>query len=231
MRVHQLSDTVENLHALAVETVAIARRLDNPTARLCASYNLGLVESLRDPAAAIGPFCDGLEAADRGAARHMECIAAAHLSRCYAEAGDVLGAAGAIRRGLVIARDSGSRWRLAQTLEKGGQALVILGHDQEGATILVASRGLVASRNPGGVTLNERVAAEHAALARLGADRYDDAVREGAAMTPQAAIAHTISVLDELTCNPRSRQLSRAERAAGGCRCRPARRRGPPPRT
>jgi hypothetical protein len=132
----------------------------------------------------------------------MECIAAAHLSRCYAEAGDVLGAAGAIRRGLVIARDSGSRWMLAQTLEKGGQALVILGHDQEGATLLVASRGLVASRNPGGVTLNERVAAEQAALARLGADRYDDAVREGAAMTPQAAIAHIISVLDELTCNP-----------------------------
>jgi hypothetical protein len=199
MRNHHGSDSFDNLHALAVESAAIARQLNNPTALSLALFGLGVVESVRDPVAAIGPFLESLEAADRGSARSWEHQAACQLCRCYAEVGDAEGAADAIRRGLIIARGNGSPMMLEHTLDNGGQALVILGHDQEGAILLAASRELVASRNPGGLSLERRLAAEHAAQTRLGPDRYDDAVRQGAAMTPETAIAYTLNVLDRLS--------------------------------
>jgi hypothetical protein len=199
MRVHQGSDSLDNLHALAVDAVSVAHELDNPTALLYASFGLGVVEALRDPAAAIGPFRDSLAAADRGSARYLECIAAAYLSRCYAEVGDMEGTASAMRRGVIIARDSGSRTMLAYALEFGGQALIILGGDQEGATLMATAPVLIAARNPAGLSLDWRLAAEQAARDRLGPDHYDNAVREGAAMTPETAIAYAINVLDRLT--------------------------------
>jgi predicted ATPase/class 3 adenylate cyclase len=201
MRVNQRSHSLDELRTLAVETLGIARLLDNPTALLLASFSVGLIESARDPAAAIGLFCDSLDAVDRGGLEHsMENVVAGQLCRCYAAVGDLEGASGAIRRGLVIARDSGSRTMLAQTLDNGGQALISLGRDQEGATLIAAAtRGLIASRAFGGLTLDQRAAAEQAARERLGPHRYDDAVAEGAAMTPETAIAYTLGVLDRLT--------------------------------
>jgi hypothetical protein len=199
MRVNQGSHSLDELRTLAVETVGIARQLDNPTALLLASFCVGLVESARDPAAAIGPFRDSLDAVDRGTVHFMENVVAGQLCRCYAAVGDPEGVAGASRRGLVIARDGGSRTMLAQTLDSGGQALISLGRHQEGATLIAAAtRGPIASRTLGGLAQDRRVGAEQAARDCLGSDRYDDAVRQGAAMTTEAAIAYTLNVLDRL---------------------------------
>jgi hypothetical protein len=201
VRVSQRSHSLDELRTLAVDTVGIARRLDNPTALLLASFSVGMVESARDPAAAIGPFRDSLDALDRGRLEHyLENVVAGQLCRCYAAVGDLEGASGAIRRGLVIARDSGSRTMLAQTLDNGGQALITLGRYEDGATLIAAATGgQIASRhNISGLSLDQRLAAEQTARDRLGPDRYDNAVREGAAMTPETAISYTLNVLDRL---------------------------------
>jgi hypothetical protein len=199
MRVSFGSYSLVELRTMAVETVGLARRIDNPTLLLFASFSLGMVESARDPGAAIGPFRESLEAADRGSGGYMVNVVAGELCRCYAAVGDMEGAADTIRRGIVIARDSGSRRMLAQILDNAGQALIILGRDQEGATLHAAgSRGQIGSRNLGGRSSEQRVAAQRNARARLGPNRYDDAVREGAAMTPEMAIVYALNVLDRL---------------------------------
>jgi hypothetical protein len=63
---------------------------------------------------------------------------------------------------------------------------------------MAAAPGLIAARNPAGLSLDRRLAAEQAARDRLGLGRYDDAVREGAGMTPETAIVCTLNVLDRL---------------------------------
>jgi hypothetical protein len=162
---------------------------------------LGFVEWVRDPAAAIGSFRYCLERADRGSSTYIGSVAAGHLCRCYAAVGDEEGAVGTIRRGVVIARESGSPMILAQILDYGGQALTTLGRYEEGATLIaVATRAPIASRhNMKGLSLDERLAAQQAARERLGPDRYDDAVQDGAAMTPETAVAYTLNVLDRLS--------------------------------
>jgi hypothetical protein len=200
MRFNEGSQSLDDLRTLAVETVGIARQLDNPTALFHASFALGVVESACDPAAAIGPLRESLELADRVSDLYLQSSTLGYLCRCYAEVGDVVAASTTIRQIVIVARDSGSRHVLAQILDYTGQALIILGWDREGATLIAAAtQGQLPPRIFGGIALDRRVASEQTARARLGPDRYDDAVREGAAMTPETAIAYTINVLDRLT--------------------------------
>jgi predicted ATPase len=197
MRVEQESHSVDDLRPFAVETLSMARQLDNPTALALASFMLGCVESFRDPAAAIGPLRESLEATDRGSGGTFEVFVTGQLCRCAALVDDVVRMASVIRRGLIVARDGGSRTMLAYLLDYSGQALIVIGRYEEGATLIAAA---AQARTLGqGSSLDRRVAAEQTARDHLGPDRYDDAVQDGAAMTPETAIAYTLNVLDRLT--------------------------------
>jgi hypothetical protein len=202
MQIDRRGGNLDDLRAFAAETLSMARQLDNPTALMLASFTLGVAESYRDPAAAIGPLRESLEAFDRwSAGGTFEVIPTGQLCRCYASVGDVVRAASTIRRGLFLARDSGSRTTLAYMLEYAGQTLIILDFAEEGATLVAAAaqgrRTLGAGRS-----LDRHVAAEQQARTRLGQDGYDNAVRRGSAMTYEAAITYTLNTLDQLVERP-----------------------------
>jgi hypothetical protein len=200
VRVNEKPDSFEACRSLAGEALAVAYDLGNPTAILFASFAVGFVESMRDPAAAIDWLCQSLDIADRGSMQYMATTVAGFLCRCYAAVGDAVGAGATIRRGVVSARDTGSRAMLAQILDYGGQALIGLGRDEEGATLVAAAtHGRIGSRSLGGVVGTQRARTEDSARAHLGADRYSKAVAEGAAMTPQDAITYALNVVDLLT--------------------------------
>ena len=201
MQVDRRWGNLDDLRAVAAETLSMARQLDNPTALMLASFTLGVAESYRDPAAAIGPLRESLEAFDRwSAGGTFEVIPTGQLCRCYASVGDVVRAASTIRRGLFLARDSGSRTTLAYMLEYAGQALIILDFAEEGATLVA---GAAQGRTLGaGRSLDRHVAAEQEARTRLGRDGYDNAVRRGSAMTYEAAITYTLNALDQLVERP-----------------------------
>jgi hypothetical protein len=130
---------------------------------------------------------------------YMATTVAGFLCRCYAAVGDALGAAATIRRGVVVARDTGSRAMLAQILDYGGQALITLGRHEEGATLVgAATRGRVGTRSLGGVVGAQRMSTEDSARARLGSDKYDRAVQRGVAMATDVAIAYSLDLLDRL---------------------------------
>jgi hypothetical protein len=127
-------------------------------------------------------------------------VAAGYLCRCYAAIGDDRRAATTIRRGVIAARESGSRLMLIQILDYAGQALITLGHDHEGAVLVAAATGgqIASDRTLVGLALEKRVAAEESARSQLGPDRYNEALAEGNAMTPQDAISYTLDVVDRV---------------------------------
>jgi hypothetical protein len=190
-------ETFDVSRALAGEGLRIAQELGNPTASLFAAFGVGFVESIHDPAVAIDWLRESLDFADPRSVHHMATVAAGFLCRCYAAVGDTVRASRTMQRGVLVARDTGSRAMLAQILDFGGQALITLGRDEEGATLVAAAtRGFGGSRTLAGHITEDRAATESAARARLGRDRYEAVVHKGVAMMPEAAIAYSLDFLD-----------------------------------
>jgi hypothetical protein len=192
--------TDEELYALASEAVAAAQELGSPSAMACAMFQRGVVSSTRDPRSAIRDLEECVRCADLGAALEIVWSSShGYLSRCYAAVGDGANAVDAIRRVVLRARDRGAPGTLALALDYGGQALVMMDRDVEGATFLgAAGRGGIARRTLGGLLLDERLAAQETARARLGDDAYDAALRTGAALTTETAMTYALEVLDRL---------------------------------
>jgi hypothetical protein len=192
--------SLEDLHELASDATERARVLGNPTAIAMTIFERGVVKSSDDPSAAIPDLDESLRAADvSGSADTVVIGAIGYLCRCYAAVGDEGQAAATVRRGVVVAREAGSHGVLAQVLDYGGQALITLGHDEEGAALLEAvARGRIARRALGGRLLEDRRASLELAYARLGEEGYATAQRLGAAFTPESAGTYALEVLERL---------------------------------
>ena len=160
---------------------------------------IGATTWARDPRAAIADLEECLSKADETTLNVIWFSSLGYLARCYAVVGDHGKAIEAVRRSVLVARDRGAAGTFAQALDYGGQALVTMSHDLEGATFLGAVEGgRVARRTLGGLLLDERLAAEETARDRLGDDAYDEAVRAGAALTMETALVYALEVLDRL---------------------------------
>jgi predicted ATPase len=199
---NQGSRSVEELAATAAALVEEARETGNPSAIAGSTFQRGAVYSGLDPKAAIRDLEESLGMASGGAegsgAFHASLMGAiGYLCRCYASVRDEASATAVIRRGVVMARERGSPTMLAQILDYGGQALVTLGHDEEGAALLsAAAGGRIAPRALGGRLLEQRSAAQDAARRRLGEERYARAVAIGADLVPESATAYVLEILE-----------------------------------
>jgi hypothetical protein len=186
--------SVDDVGALAEETVKIARQLGNPTLLV-----MGLVHARQQPDRAVGFLEESLGLAEDVVSSVVMAVLG-NLSLCYAQLGDATRAAANIRKAMLYARDGGSPQFLVGVLDYGGQALIALSHDEPGTVMLSASsHGRIASRVAGGHLQSVQRQSHALAVNRLGLQAYNAAMAKGADMTADAAVAYTLTVVDALT--------------------------------
>jgi hypothetical protein len=191
--------SVDDVGALAEETVKIARQLGNPTLLMLSLLVMGLVHARQQPDRAVGFLEESLGLAEDVVSSVVMAVLG-NLSLCYAQLGDATRAAANIRKAMLYARDGGSPQFLVGVLDYGGQALIALSHDEPGTVMLSASsHGRIASRVAGGHLQSVQRQSHALAVDRLGLQAYNAAMAKGADMTADAAVAYTLTVVDALT--------------------------------
>jgi hypothetical protein len=200
-RVSQHPDRLDRSAELAAREVQLARQVGNPSMISGAEFSTGYVKMAEgDVTGAIASFEASLASASRTTNELTMTTTLGYLARCYASMGDARQAVEMVHRAVMAARQTGSKVTLAQALDYGGQALITLGHDRDGACFTAAAvGGRIALRAMGGLELQRRADALAAARARLGDERYREAIAEGEALSVDTAMQRAIDVLARIS--------------------------------
>ena len=175
-----------------------AREISHPTALAAALWAFGMVLADDDPGAALAALDESIALGREGASHGMLSQALHHAAVVRVRTGDLPGAARDLREGVERSHQLGSRSAFYVSVWSGVEILSALDHWAEtGVFDGIVSTGLTAEHRAGDGEARRRAAVAHARAA-YGSERYDQAVRTGAAMTYDQAVEHTLRILDDL---------------------------------
>jgi predicted ATPase/class 3 adenylate cyclase len=171
-----------------------ARELANPSALAAALCSYGLVLADEDPDGALAAFDECIALGRRGASASMFSQALNYAAGVRARTGDLPRAARDLREGIERSQRLGSRAAVYLGVWSGVEVLTALERWAEaGVFDGVASTGIPVESRTG-----TPLAVVPHARASYGPERYDEAVRTGAAMTYDEAVEYALAVLDEI---------------------------------
>ena len=195
---------IDDSDARAEAEVALrrARELGNPSALAAALCAQGAALADREPDAALAAFDECIALGRQGANQSMFSMALSYASSVRARSGDLRRAARELREGVEGSQQIGSRSAFYSALWSGVETLTALDHWVDaGVFDGIVGTGMPEESRAGAGDVARRAAAAQA-RAVLGPERYDEAVRTGAAMTYEQAVEHTLRVLDDLIADP-----------------------------
>jgi len=186
-------------HVDALEAVRSARELGNPSTLCSALFALGLATWRSEPTEARTALEEAitLMRALGQTSTLGHALALAALVR--ARRGDTIGALSALREAIKQSDDIGDRPQVGTTLERTVPALIALGEREPACILAGFTSGPLSAL---GIVPRPDRDDTHQALdqirVELGAERFEELIARGKAMTYDQAVSYAVSELDQL---------------------------------
>jgi tetratricopeptide (TPR) repeat protein len=187
---------LETARAYAESALALARRIENPSALMSALMNLARASERDDPVRALEAFEQAIALGRAGATQLVMGMALVGVARLRARSGDRAAALHALRAALVDSDHVGFRPIVTEVLGPGAEILIRVGRP---ATAVTLSGSVLDGALAEIMVSSDRNAELERMLAgvreELGPDEYDRAFARGAVMSYEEIVEF---VLDDL---------------------------------
>jgi hypothetical protein len=181
--------------------LGLARETANPTLLAGALFAYGFARGIADDrAAALAAFDESITLGRLGASPTMLAATLIYAAEMRVTTGDLFHAARDLREGVERSHQTGFRTTFYSGVWSGIELLIRLDHLEQAAVFdgIASTNTAPENRTFAGTETTELRAAIASARAACGLDRYDTAFRNGAQMSYDRAVEHTLGVLDEV---------------------------------